>query len=79
MSSGTTTGATGWAIRTADMMSVVDFAVLSHRLQSYRPLSVLSFRIDHMLFGLDPFYFHLTSVLMVMDSIILVVIAVVGA
>lgn len=35
-----------------------------HSHKSYRPLTSLSFRLDNLLWGLQPFYYHLTNVLL---------------
>ena len=37
----------------------------------YRPLNSLSFRITHILFGADPFYFHCTNLILYLISIVL--------
>ena len=42
----------------------------SHK--SYRPLTVLSFRMDHSIYGLDPFGYHTTNVIIYVCSCIAV-------
>jgi Flp pilus assembly protein TadD len=53
-----------------------DVAEMSRQvvLANYHPITLLSLAIDHRLFGLDPFYFHLTNLLLHVANTLLVVI-----
>lgn len=50
----------------------VRYVFTSYDPELYIPLTLLSYQIEHALFGLQPFYYHLTNLLLFVGSVLLV-------